>query len=153
MEANAHTYDFTLWPETWEAVDKRFKFKWKYKKFNKSSQMNIPDKPGVYTFIVRPQIANHPACSFLVYAGKASSLKKRFGQYLSVQKGTRLHSPKVEQGLEQYAECNNLFFYYSRHSRGSIENHEKVLINGFIPPWNDKKTISSSVGNIVRAFR
>lgn len=133
-------------------IDKRFKFKWSYKKFKSASQDKIPTKSGVYTFIVKPQIANHPACAFLVYAGKANNLRRRFKDYISVQKGIRRHSPRVEQGLEQYAECNNLYFYYSRHNKTIIKKHEQVLIDGFLPPWNDKKTVSSTVGSIVRAF-
>ncbi len=150
--AKAHVYDFTLWPKLWERFDNRLQYSWTKNRFAKSVIDDIPEKAGVYTFVIEPNIANHPSCAFLVYTGQARDLRARFRQYIGVQEGRRRHSPIVEQGLSQHANRNYLFFYYSFHKKKALKKVEQALIDGFVPPWNAKKTISSEVGNIVRAF-
>lgn len=150
QEAKSHVQDFTLWPKIWNSFKLNITLTWDERTFESSEANNIPEEPGVYTFVIKPEIASHPACAYLVYTGKAKDLKRRFKQYLEVQNQKRRHSPKIEQGLMQYK--GYLFFIYSLLKKKSITKVEQVLIDGFIPPWNDKKTISSEVGNIVRAF-
>jgi hypothetical protein len=152
-QAAAHVYDFTLWPSLWERFNTRIKYLWSKKQFASSAVNEIPQKAGVYTFVIEPQIANHPSCAFLVYAGRAKDLRARFRQYIAVQEGRRRHSPLVEVGLSQHTNNNYLFFYYSSHKKSALKKFEQALIDGLVPPWNDKKTISSEVGNIVRAFK
>jgi len=151
-EAKAHNYDFTLWPTLWGRFDDRYNYIWNKRLFKASSISSIPVEAGIYTFIIMPMIANHPSCAYLMYAGKTKNLRQRFKQYIEVQKGTRRHNPKVELGLEQFMEHNYLFFYYSLHDESCINEYEQALIDGFAPPWNDKKTISCEVGDIMRAF-
>lgn len=152
IQSKAHVYDFTLWPKAWDKFDDRLIFTWQKRRFSESAINDIPESPGVYSFVVKPRIANHPACAFLVYTGQASNLRSRFKQYLAVQQGRRRHSPIVELGLSQHVGGSYLYFYYSLHSKRSLDKYEQTLIDGFIPPWNSKRTVSSSVGNIVRAY-
>jgi len=151
-KAKAHIYQFTLWPKLWDRFNNTLIFSWSKKLFAESSINEIPEKSGVYTFVIEPQIANHPACAFLVYTGQTKNLRGRFRQYILVQEGRRRHSPKVEYGLTQYIDHKYLFFYYSFHDKNILKQCEQELIDGFAPPWNDKKTISSEVGEIMRAF-
>jgi hypothetical protein len=151
-EAKAHVYGFTLWPRLWDVFDNTLNFSWSKKLFAKSVLNEIPQKSGVYTFVIEPHIADHPSCAFLVYAGRTKNLRERFKQYIEVQERRRRHSPKVEFGLSQYLGYRYLFFYYSFHDEKILEQYEQGLLNGFAPPWNDKKTISSEVGVIMRAF-
>jgi hypothetical protein len=152
-QAKAHAYNFTLWPRLWEMFNNSFSYSWAKQLFKKSVMDEIPARSGIYTFVIEPRIANHPSCAFLVYVGKTDNLKRRFGEYIEVQEGKRRHSPLLEQALSQHLEKEYLFFYYSFHAKDSLKLYEQALIDGFVPPWNDKKTISSSIGNIVRAFQ
>lgn len=152
-QAKAHVYNFTLWPRLWEMFNSALSYSWSKQLFTKPVMDEIPERSGIYAFVIEPHIANHPSCAFLVYAGRTDNLKRRFGQYIEVQESKRRHSPLLEQALSQYLGKEYLFFYYSFHNKNSLKTYEQALIDGFVPPWNDKRTISSSVGNIVRAFQ
>jgi len=151
-QAKAHRYEFALWPALWQKFNHARRFSWRRKLFSKSSINEIPKKSGVYTFVIEPHLADHPSCAFLIYVGQTKNLRERFKQYLAVQEGRRRHSPRVEYGLSQHSGYKYLFFYYSFHDKDLLEEYEQALLAGFIPPWNDRKTISSEVGEIVRAF-
>ena len=43
----------------------------------------VPDEPGVYVFVVKPDLFGLPATSGLLYVGKAKSLYDRVGHYMS----------------------------------------------------------------------
>lgn len=149
-EGKAHVQDFTLWPKLWKSFSMRSSFSWAEKSLQRAALSSIPRNPGIYTFVIKPDIANHPSCAYLVYTGRSKDLHERFKQYLDIQDGTRRHSPKMEQGLIQYKEY--LYFIFSPFKKVSLKKAEQALIDVFIPPWNDKKTISSKVGKILRAF-
>ena len=151
-QAKDHVYNFTLWPKLWEIFNQKLSYSWLRQPFSKSAKGKIPEKSGVYTFVIEPCIANHTSCAFLIYAGKTNNLRKRFTHYIAVKEGSKGHSPKLEHGLRQHSKEGYLFFYYSFQRKTTLKKYEQALIDGFVPPWNDKKTISSNVGKIVRAF-
>jgi hypothetical protein len=152
IQAKAHVWNFILWPSLWERFNTMLQFSWTKTLFAKSAINQIPQRAGIYTFVVEPHIANHPSCAFLVYAGQTGNLRNRFRQYIATQEGRRSQSPPVEVGLGQHANKNYLFFYYSFQKKNNLKKFEQALLSGFVPPWNNKKTVSASVGNIVRAF-
>jgi len=55
----------------------------------------------IYTLLIQPGIANHPACSYVMYVGPAVDLSKRFGDYLTKE---RLESgrPNIVEPLHVY---------------------------------------------------
>ena len=80
-EMMAHEHHFILWPRQWKTyVDTH---NWKSFRLDKTEKNHIPKRAGVYSLLVQPGIANHPACSYLMYIGKTTSLYRRFMDYLN----------------------------------------------------------------------
>jgi len=84
----ANSYTIVLWKEKWENYLNKstYSHQWYYYKLESTNSSNIPQKPGIYTLLIQPGIANHPLCSYLMYVGKAKSLCRRFKQYLTSEK-------------------------------------------------------------------
>lgn len=67
-----------LSPEHWKKFSSPSKLIWGGTKFKPSNAKNVPDgKSGVYSFVVQPNIAEHPACAYLMYVGKAEKQSLR----------------------------------------------------------------------------
>ena len=64
-DMRVHQYQFTLWPLRW--ITYSGVHEWQLSKLADSEVENIPDVPGIYTLLTLPGIANHPACSYLMY--------------------------------------------------------------------------------------
>src|ERR1700733_8602770 len=78
-----------LSPSQWATYKERVRLQWDIVKFDKAHKDSIPkDKEGVYTFVLKPGIANHPHCAYLLYVGKTQrqGFRKRFLQYFDEAK-------------------------------------------------------------------
>ena len=76
---------FLLVPAQWSKFRTRVTLNWSRVKFHKSSIPSVPNnRRGVYTLVVEPEIAAHPAISYLMYVGlvDTSDLRTRFKSYL-----------------------------------------------------------------------
>jgi len=128
---------FILWPKYWENYSEITSLSWESIKYVKSEIASLPDNPGVYAFVVKPQIAQLYDCNYLLYIGKAKdqSLKVRCSQYLKepAQKKPRI---LITQMLKLW--MNNLHLYYSAidPSTININSVEQELLEAFIPPMN-----------------
>lgn len=152
-EALAHRYTFFLWPRLWEeyATKPGYAFDWKENRFTPSEIDNIPDEPGLYTFVVQPCVANHPSCSYLMYIGKTErTLRARFQEYLR-EKQRESGRPMIVRLLNKYSD--NVFFCYSVvNKKSSLKKLEKALKGALIPPCN-KEELPAKVRRIVEALR
>lgn len=112
---------------------------WKRVRFNKDGVNSLPnDKMGLYTFIAEPQVAGHPAVSYLLYVGEAhgQSLRKRVTSYLyeSQKKKPRVH---VSEMLARFP--NHLWLYFSIvDDVSTIKRIEDQLLETFLPPFNEE---------------
>ena len=126
-----------LSPSHWKDFRANTPLKWGETKFQKSNGKQVPnDTPGVYTFVIRPEIAAHPACSYLMYVGKAQkqSLRKRYKQYFTEQDDSsdRVHVTKMLRLWRKH-----LWFYYAPiKDPTKIDAAEQALMNAFLPPVN-----------------
>ncbi len=108
-------------------------------RFHRDNLDAVPNtKSGVYSFVVKPKIASHPACSCMLYIGKTESprqsLRKRLRQYFYYQqgKGRRHHITKMLRLWNGY-----LWVYYAPiEDRTKINEIELALIDAFLPPCN-----------------
>lgn len=153
IEAKTYVRRFLLWPARWQTFDVDLsKYKWKEFQFNDFEMLNIPHNKGVYTFVIKPNVAAHPACSYIMYVGQTTeqTLQTRFGQYLDEQKGKRKSRPKVKFMLSQYKD--NLFFVcLPTDSKISPVDLENKLLGALIPPINDEDALPAEVRQIVKA--
>lgn len=146
-----HQRTFTLWPRQWEEYNLPDSFKWEIHPFKQNQAERIPNKPGIYSFLIQPGIASHPSCSYLVYIGKADkcNLRKRFRDYFSELKNPK-GRPKILDLLQSYQ--GYLHFCCSAIAeRERIGEIEDALLSAFIPPCNDR--LPAAINRIVRAFQ
>lgn len=141
-----HRWEISLWPKPWKAFSLKASFSWTVISLDSANELMIPAKPGIYTLLVQPQLASHPAASFLMYVGQATSLRARFKQYLTSEKKIR---PLVIRLLNTCSEY--VHFGYCEFSSAKLDTVESALLEAFNPPCNSK--IPGDVGKARRAFK
>lgn len=139
-EGKTYVERFALWPKQWNAFSINLKSRdWEEYLFDASSLSNIPEKRGVYSFVIKPNIANHPSCAYLMYIGQTTdqNFRLRFNQYLREQSGKCKSRPLVQYMLRKYRD--NLYFICRPLSkRLDPKRVEDELLKAFLPPVNEK---------------
>jgi hypothetical protein len=142
---------FILSPERWNTGANLKGLAWKVVKFDIKNAQSIPDdSSGVYSFVVKPGIAEHPECSVLLYVGKADvqSLQKRFKQYFR-EKCNKKGRPKIRYMLSAWEDY--LWFCYAPIAdKGKVHGIEQTLIGAYIPPMNEQ--YPAEIRSAVKAF-
>ncbi len=144
-EMRIHQYSFTLWPQRWATYSEMHE--WKLSKLIASERDKIPIGSGIYTLLTIPEIANHPACSYLMYVGQTVSLRRRFGEYLN-QEQRESGRPKIFRFLKMYSK--QVWFCFTLVDPSLLDATEEGLKNAYIPPLNDR--YSGVLGKVVGAF-
>lgn len=148
-EFAASGYSFTFWRRQWENYRDDYQLSWETKRLDGAEKGGVPNEPGVYTLVLKPGIANHPECAYLMYVGKAKSLRRRFGDYLSEElRRSPRRRPKIFRAIRKYPD--HIYFCFARIPAAHITAAEHVLIDAYIPPLNNR--FSAEVSKIVRAF-
>lgn len=133
-----HIKRMVLSPKQWADCSLPVSLRWEFKKFTEDNSKHIPnDCGGIYTFVVQPNIADHPACSYLMYVGKAdNSLRSRYYKYLEERRlGDASRRPHVEEMLKTWE--GYLWFYYAKVDRKDvIHSVEQLLLAAYLPPTN-----------------
>jgi hypothetical protein len=142
-----HIHKMTLWPQQWLGYRNRVPCQWQHCRLEQASRLNVPTTPGVYTLIIMSSIAGHPFGSYLMYVGQATSLRRRFGEYLNAERRAS-GRPKIFKLLNLYE--SHLWFCYTEAPRISITDLEDDLLEAFIPPCNNN--YPASIRRTVRAF-
>ena len=93
-EYRTHVWDICLWPRQWLTCNLDLSLSWQSVELNSNQRSEVPQYSGVYSLVIQPGIAGHPACSYLMYLGKAKDLRQRFIDYLNVERHKR---PKIVQ--------------------------------------------------------
>ena len=136
--------DFRLWrlvlsPPQWRSCNLPVRLAWRSVRFKRANASQVPNNArGVYTFVVKPGIANHPSCAYLMYVGKAERqvLRDRFSQYFAEKdKGETSRRPHVTELLVKWQDF--LWFYYAKISDATkIKRVEDELLAAYLPPSN-----------------
>lgn len=137
--------EFSLCPEKWRGYTTLHT--WQGEKLDTTKTGQIPDTSGIYTLILKPGIADHPACSYLMYVGKTKSLRVRFRKYLTSEKRAT-GRPKIFVFLNLYD--NYIYFYYIPISVENLDTLEDALISAYLPPLNSE--VKGTIGKSVRAW-
>jgi hypothetical protein len=142
---------FVLSPDQWRGCSLAIPLNWKVVPFTASNVAAIPDdSAGVYSFVVKPGIANHPECSYLLYVGKVESqdFRSRYRQYLG-EKATGVQSrrPHVTDMLLKWDGFLS-FCYAPIAATAVIESVEDALLAAYLPPAN--KDFPASVSHAIR---
>lgn len=145
-EAKFHSHTFTLWPRMWATYSGSHE--WQLTRLVHAERNNIPDSSGIYTLIVIPEIADHPACSYIMYVGQTVSLRRRFGEYLTKERKPS-GRPKIFLFLDMYP--NNVWFCSTSVQSSSLDSVEIGLRDAYLPPLNDE--FAGELSPIVRVLR
>jgi hypothetical protein len=140
-----------LAPKHWQACNLPVTLSWRGVKFTQRNAAQVPKHAnGVYSFVVKPEIANHPSCAYLLYVGKAKKqvLRDRFIQYIDERaKGDKSRRPHVTEMLLKWD--GFLWFYFAEISSGAkINKVEDCLLAAYLPPSN--RIFPSSVRHAVK---
>lgn len=146
-EMKAHCYEFVLWRRKWHEYPDICALDWQVYRLADHGRASIPKEPGIYTLLVQPGIAEHPACSYLMYVGQTGSLRRRFGDYLNQEK-RETGRPKIFRLLNMYPD--NVWFCFSLVPEADLDTVEDALLIAYMPPTNDQ--LPAEVSQIRRAF-
>lgn len=144
-EMSEHRYPFTMWPRRWTTYTGVHE--WQLTKLDESQSGNIPNAPGIYTLLALPRIANHPACSYLMYVGQTESLYRRFREYLTKER-RESGRPKIFRFLHNYSEW--VWFCFTAVDLNLLDTVEVGLRDAYIPPLNNN--YSGELSRVVGAF-
>lgn len=146
-EEKIHTIQFVLWPRKWQEFSDVCILNWQFHRLVDFERRSIPDESGIYTLLVQPGIANHPVCSYVMYVGKTTSLRRRFGEYLNKEK-RETGRPKIFWLLNTYPD--HTFFCCAPVSETDLKSVEDALTAAYRPPANSR--FSAEVRQARRAF-
>jgi hypothetical protein len=134
-EMKAHSHEFVLWPRKWREFRDISVLTWQTYQLIERERPSVPDEAGIYTLLIQPGIADHPACSYVMYVGQTRSLRSRFGDYLSKEK-RETGRPKIFRMLHMYPE--HVFFCCAPVSETHLSAVEDALMVAYLPPANDQ---------------
>ena len=147
---SGHAPDFVLWPRQWAAYNLSDLFSWEIHPFQRDQIDEIPRDPGIYSFVVQPEIANHPHCSYLMYVGMTERpLRERFKEYFWEKRNAKNGRPKLLKLLNVYQDYLH-FCCSTIEETERIEEIEEALLNAFIPPYNDE--YPAEISRVMKAF-
>lgn len=139
-------------PNQWKAYPNRVPLTWHKIKFNSAGATNIPNTSfGIYSFIVIPEIANHPNCSYLLYVGMTNkqNFRQRYRQYLRNQNSPGKR-PHINAMLNKWRE--HLWFCYAPIQQANIiRSIEDDLLAAYLPPFN--KSFPANVREPMKVLR
>lgn len=145
--------EFALSRDHWEELDLPVDLEWTIERFDVAARSRIPnDHRGVYTFVVRPGIANHPACSYLFYVGMAErqSLRVRFNQYLRDKRDTNTRRYHIRDLLNRWD--GYIWFCFAKIDNFAlISAVEQQLLSAYLPPFN--RDFRGNVRPAIRVLR
>lgn len=148
----ARSVEFTLVPDAWKAFGgDLLPCSWQMTKLDQSGRNHpcLGDRAGIYTLLVVPGIATHPACAYLMYVGQTHNLGDRFGNYLVTEKKTRKR-PNVFRLLNIYE--GYIWFCFTEVEADRLDEYENALMDAYMPPVNAKNRMPAGIRSTIGAF-
>lgn len=128
-----------LSPPHWRSFPGPRSMSWRAVPFGAANVAQVPaDQRGVYSFVVKPGIAAHPECAYLLYVGmvKDQYFRDRFRQYLREREARdlsrRMHVTQMLLKWDGF-----LWFCYAPiDDQAAIVPAEDALLAAYLPPCN-----------------
>jgi excinuclease UvrABC nuclease subunit len=135
-----HVSRFILCPQHWSEYS-NIVLTWRKVQFTAKGVARLPDdKPGLYTFIVQPNVGGHTAIKFLLYIGETTkqSLRDRCADYLPEARKKKARVP-IRSMVRKWPD--HLWIYFAAVEEPSvIKQLEEDLIKAYLPPFNQQFT-------------
>lgn len=136
--ADFKIHHMILFPPAWKACELPMNLTWQVVPFDRGRINDVPNNQrGIYSFVVQPGIANHPACSYLLYVGRTlRNFRVRYREYLQDEaagtQGRRSHISGMLCKWKGY-----LWFCYAHiEDESLIATTEDELLAAYLPPTN-----------------
>lgn len=130
-QLQAHRVAFVLWPRQWKRFRIRRKLDWRTQSLHPDKKGRVSNTSGIYTLVIKPSIAQHPACSYVMYVGQAENLRSRFNSYCTQERRIR---PRIVRML--YSWDGFVYFCACSVPRNQLKRVEDALIESYVPPAN-----------------
>lgn len=127
-----------LFPKAWADFVSPVTLSWHIVPFDSACVQEVPEnKRGVYSFVVQPGIASHPACSYLLYIGQTGrNFRVRYQEYLRDEAdGVNGRRPHISGMLCKWKGYIS-FCYANVDKEDLIEKTEDALLASYLPPTN-----------------
>lgn len=124
---------------------------WTEVAFPPNPRSAIPDVPGVYVFVVRPNLFDLPQSSGLLYVGKATSLYGRVGAYMS--EINKRHSLSTRPHIWRMVNVWNGHLHYLYTTTPTVADAEELedrMLDALLPYFN--KEFPAETSRRQRAF-
>ncbi|MBG9989650.1 GIY-YIG nuclease family protein [Pseudoalteromonas sp. NZS37] len=147
----SHYVKVMFYPRAWDDAQD-FDLVWDNIDFPPMPRALIPKSPGVYAFIVEPNLFSLEPANGLFYVGKATNLYQRIGAYMSeLTKDFSVSTrPRIWKMLNQWR--GRFKYYYTiTDTVAEAEQLEKVMLEALRPPFN--KQYEAETSQIMRAFQ
>lgn len=145
-----HVVEMMFLPSAWQAATNTSRT-WTSLDFPPQPRGLVPAQPGVYAFVVTPDLFDLDSASGLFYVGKATSLRSRIGEYIG-EVDSDLNASKRPHVWKMVNRWNGSlkYFYTVTGDVAEAEALETQMIDALLPPFNRKLGATMSVKT--RAF-
>ncbi|EJL6396518.1 TPA: hypothetical protein RI751_002622 [Vibrio cholerae] len=135
-----HYVEMFFCPKEWSRAKNITGLNWKKVDFPPSPKKNIPKKPGVYAFVVEPNLFDFSPGNGFFYVGKAQCLYDRVGAYVTDlsseydNKNTRAHIWMMLNLWNGHLK----YYYVTTATEADAIDLEDQMIIAFRPHYNRK---------------
>lgn len=137
-EGAIYLRSFLLWPKQWKQFKWEKKIRWKSIEAKKPLVKTLPDKHGVYLFVITPNVGETSFNGIVAYVGETTgtqqSLKIRCNKYFL--KSEHNKRPHVGELMKNWSD--NLKLYYTETSASEAKDLEAQFLCALMPPYNRK---------------
>lgn len=131
---------FALWKRAWKRYSNPAVLAWDRVRFVASKRPQVPDAPGIYTFVVRPSLPNFIDDGYVMYIGQtgaatsAHTLRERFGDYLR-EKRDPAKRPGIVYLLNKWS--GHIYFCFAQVDTSivNLKALERDLNDAILPPF------------------
>jgi hypothetical protein len=151
-----HMKRMFLYPKMWAdfSLPSGVSLSWNVMRFGDDNSEHVFNSyGGVYSFVVQPEIALHPLCSYLLYVGRTKRhFRARYQEYVRDLNKDPLETrrPHVTVMLQKWEKY--LWYCYARvDGEQLIKQTETALISAYLPPTNKDLpgALQQAVDNII----
>lgn len=131
---------------------KASKLAWHYLEFPPANKMDVPKEPGVYAFVIMPDIFNLSQVSSLLYVGMTKNFYNRIGAYLG-EINSRFSStvrPRVWRMLNVWHGHLRYYYTITADEKEAVKLEDEMLA-ALVPPMNGD--LPATIGKKMKAFK
>jgi hypothetical protein len=124
---------------------------WQELPFPPQPRSLVPNSPGVYVFVIRPNLFNLPEASGLLYVGKATSLYDRVGAYTG--EIDKRHALSTRPHIWRMVNVWNGHLHYLYTTTATVQEAEELedeMLEALLPYFNKEFPAETSIRQ--RAF-